>query len=248
MPLKRPAAVRESAAASQAPPRPKHLPYDRVMGDHPIPDSHQPQTYFQSQDSTFVALIDGAFADAAKRSGPHLLCKAGCAQCCVGVFAIGSADALRLNQGLVALAHQDPERAVRVRGRAATSWARLAPRFPGNTATGALELDTSGDPVDAFEGFANHEPCPALDPEHGTCDLYAWRPQTCRVFGPPIADGEGYGVCELCFQAASPQEVAQAAITPPSEERSRNLDEAAVAAGAAPGATIVAFVLQAEAA
>jgi Fe-S-cluster containining protein len=225
----------------------KHLPYDKVMGAHPIPDPYDPQAHFQSQDSAFVALVDGAFADAAKRSGPHLLCRAGCAQCCVGVFAIGPADALRLNQGLAALRHEDPQRAARVRERAATSWARLAPQFPGNSTTGALELDPSGDPLDAFERFANHEPCPALDPEHGTCDLYAWRPQTCRVFGPPIAAAEGYGVCELCFQAATPQEVAQAAITPPSEERSRTLDEAAVAAGATPGATIVAFVLQAEA-
>jgi Fe-S-cluster containining protein len=217
------------------------------MGAHPIPDPNHPQAHFQSQDSAFVALVDGVFADAAKRSGPHLLCRAGCAQCCVGVFAIGPADALRLNRGLAALAREDPQRAARVRERAATSWARLAAQFPGNSTTGALELDASGDPLDAFERFANHEPCPALDPEHGTCDLYAWRPQTCRVFGPPIAAAEGYGVCELCFQAATPQEVAQAAITPPSEERSRTLDEAAVAAGATPGATIVAFVLQAEA-
>jgi Fe-S-cluster containining protein len=215
------------------------------MGAHPILDPNHPQVHFQSQDSAFVALVDGAFADAAKRSGTHLLCRAGCAQCCVGVFAIGPADALRLKQGLAALRHEDPERAARLLERAASSWARLASQFPGNVATGALELDLSGDPLDAFEHFANHESCPALDLEHGTCDLYASRPQTCRVFGPPIAAGEGYGVCELCFQTATPQEVAQAAITPPSEEGSRTLDEAAVAVGATPGATIVAFVLQA---
>jgi Fe-S-cluster containining protein len=223
----------------------KHLAYDRTVGAYPIPGTNHSQAHFQSQDSAFVALVDGAFADAAKRSGPHLLCRAGCAQCCVGAFAIGPADALRLNQGLAALGHEDPQRAARVRQRAATSWASLAPHFPGNATTGALELDPSGDPLDTFEHFANHEPCPALDPEHGTCDLYASRPQTCRVFGPPIAAGGGYGVCELCFQAATPQEVAQAAITPPSEDRSSALDEAAVAAGALPGATIVAFVLQA---
>ena len=121
--------------------------------------------------------------------------------------------------------------------RAAVSWQRDHRRI------GARPKRRS---LDAFEHFANDEPCPALDPEHGTCDLYASRPQTCRVFGPPIATGEGYGVCELCFQTATPQEVAQAAITPPSEEHSRTLDEAAVAAGATPGATIVAFVLHAE--
>jgi Fe-S-cluster containining protein len=232
---------------AEHPHAPRHLAYHKAMGVFPIPDPNDPQTHFQNQDSAFVALIDGAFADAAKRSGPHLLCRAGCAQCCVGVFAIGPADALRLTEGLAALAHEDPQRAARVRERSAASWTRLTPQFPGNVTTGALELDPSGDPPDTFEHFANHEPCPALDPEHGTCDLYAWRPETCRVFGPPIATGEGYGVCELCFQAATPLEVAQAAITPPSEERCNALDQAAVAAGAIPGATIVAFVLQAEA-
>jgi Fe-S-cluster containining protein len=239
--------VTEHPHAPKRLPYAKHLLYDSAMGAHPIPDPNHPQAHFQSQDSAFVALVDGAFADAAKRSGAHLLCRAGCAQCCVGVFAIGPADALRLNQGLAALVHEDPERAARVRERAATTWARLGPQFPGNATTGSLELDPSGDPLDTFEHFANHEPCPALDPEHGTCDLYTSRPQTCRVFGPPIAADEGYGVCELCFQTATPQEVAKAAITPPSEERSRTLDEAAVAAGATPGATIVAFVLQAQA-
>jgi Fe-S-cluster containining protein len=217
------------------------------MGANPIPGTNHSQAHFRSQDSAFVVLVDGAFADAAKRSGPHLLCRAGCVQCCIGVFAIGPADALRLKQGLVALTHEDPERAARVRERAAASWSRLAPEFPGDRATGALELDSSGDPLadfeETFEHFANHEPCPALDPEHGTCDLYASRPQTCRVFGPPVATDEGYGVCELCFQTATPQEIAHAAITPPSEDRSSAPDGAAVAAGAAPGATIVAFVL-----
>jgi Fe-S-cluster containining protein len=217
------------------------------MGAHPAPGVNPPDAHFRSQDSAFVALVDGAFADAAKRSGPHLLCRAGCAQCCIGVFAIGPADALRLKQGLAALAHEDPERAARVRERASASWSRLAPEFPGDRASGAMELDSSGNPLadfeDRFEHFANHEPCPALDPEHGTCDLYASRPQTCRVFGPPIATREGYGVCELCFETATAQAIAHAAITPPSEELSSALDEAAVAAGAAPEATIVAFVL-----
>jgi Fe-S-cluster containining protein len=215
-----------------------------TMGADRIAGTNRLQAHFRSLDSAFVALVDGAFADAAARSGSHLLCRPGCTQCCIGAFAIGPADALRLKQGLDALAREDPEHAASVRERAAASWARLAPQFPGDPATGALELDNNGDPIDAFDHFGNDEPCPALDPEHGMCALYASRPQTCRVFGPPIATAEGYGVCELCFQAATPQEIARAAMTPPSDERSRALDEAALMAGGAPGATIVAFVLK----
>jgi Fe-S-cluster containining protein len=216
-----------------------------TMAAERIAGTNHVQEHFQILDNAFVALVDGAFADAAARGGSHLLCRPGCTPCCIGAFPIGPADVLRLKQGLEALSREDPEHAAHVRERATASWTRLAPQFPGDPATGALELDSNGDPIEAFEHFANDEPCPALDPEHGTCALYAARPQTCRVFGPPIATAEGYGVCELCFQTATTQEIADAAMTPPSEEDSITLDKAALAAGAAPGATIVAFILKA---
>jgi Fe-S-cluster containining protein len=212
--------------------------------------ANQPEAHFRSQDSTFVALVDGAFADAALRSGPHLLCRAGCTQCCIGAFAIGPADALRLRQGLAALRQDDPERAARVQQRSAASWSRLAPQFPGDATSGRLAVNANGDLLDnfddTFDDFANHEPCPALDTEHGTCDLYRARPQTCRAFGPPITTGEGYGICELCFHGATAEEIAKAAITPPAEELSTALDQAAVAAGEPAGSTIIAFVLNAN--
>ncbi len=230
------------------------------MGRNPTHAS-KPDARFRTQDHAFVALIDGAFADAAVRSGPHLLCRPGCTQCCIGAFAIGPADALRLRQGLSALKQTDPERAARVQARAAASWSRLKPEFPGDTSTGVLVLDnndldsnglqqrgnSSRHPLNgaSFEDFANDEPCPVLDPVNGTCDLYASRPETCRVFGPPVATGEGYGVCELCFQSATPQEVSNAAIILPPEELSENLDQAAVEAGQSTGSTIIAVVLNA---
>jgi Fe-S-cluster containining protein len=203
----------------------------------------QAQDVFRKNDSSFVALIDGAFADAAGRSGSHLLCRPGCTQCCIGVFAIGPADVLRLEEGLTRLELDDPQRAARVRDRASASWAHLAPEFPGDRESGLLYADPDGQPVEAFEDFANREPCPALDPESGTCDLYASRPQTCRVFGPPVMTDEGYGVCELCFQRAAPAEIASAAIHLPDDQISTSLDEKAVHAGARQGSTIVAFVL-----
>jgi Fe-S-cluster containining protein len=170
-----------------------------------VGDMDRPDACFRAQNNGFVALVDGAFADAARRSGPHLLCRPGCTQCCIGAFAIGPADALRLRQGLAALERSDPERAARIQQRADASWSRLANQFPGDARSGILNADADGEHLknfeDSFEEFGNHEPCPALDLEHGTCDLYGSRPQTCRVFGPPIATGEGYGICELCFTA-----------------------------------------------
>jgi Fe-S-cluster containining protein len=231
---------------------------EAMGGANPTPASptrpSKPEAPFRNQDHAFVALIDGAFADAAARSGPHLLCRPGCTQCCIGVFAIGPADALRLRQGLSALKETDPGRAARVQARAAASWSRLKPGFPGDASSGVLDLDnndvdSNSQPANrttaSFDDFANDEPCPALDPANGTCDLYASRPETCRVFGPPLATGEGYGVCELCFQNATAQEVSNAGIVLPAGELSEALDQAAVAAGESSGSTVIAFVLNA---
>jgi len=57
--------------------------------------------------------------------------------------------------------------------------------------------------------MGDDEPCPALDPDTGTCDLYAARPLTCRTFGPAIRwGGDAVGICELNFQGAADEEIA----------------------------------------
>ena len=100
----------------------------------------------------------------------------------------------------------DPQRAARVRTRALESIAKIGPEFPGDMKTGILGDDDEA--AARFEEFADFEPCPALDPDRGTCDLYQWRPITCRVFGPPVRSDGGLGVCELCYHEATPDEIA----------------------------------------
>lgn len=163
---------------------------------HPLPPG----------DQKLVQIVDAALADATRRSGDWLVCRPGCTQCCVGVFSISPLDALRLQHGLLDLEQDDPERASRVRTRAQKSVARLSPDFPGDTGTGILFQDEASQA--AFEGFGDDEKCPALDPETGLCDLYSARPLTCRAFGPPVQTGDGLGVCELCFQGASDDQIA----------------------------------------
>lgn len=158
------------------------------------------------QDQQLVQIVDAALADAERRSGNWLVCKPECTPCCIGVFAIDQLDVLRLREGMAELGATDPERAARVRARARESKKRVSPEFPGDLMTGLLGEDEEA--AERFEKFANLEPCPALDPEHGTCDLYQWRPITCRVFGPPVRSDGGLGVCELCYHGASPNEIA----------------------------------------
>jgi len=157
-------------------------------------------------DQKLVQIVDAAFADAAQRSGEWLLCRPGCTQCCIGVFEINQLDATRLKQGMAELKKNDPQRAMCVQERARESVKRLRQEFPGDALTGVLAEDE--DAKEVFEDFANEEPCPALDPESGTCDLYKHRPMTCRVFGPPIRSEGGLGVCELCFHGAIADEIA----------------------------------------
>jgi Fe-S-cluster containining protein len=134
-------------------------------------------------DDTLIQIVDAALAEATRKSGSWLLCRPGCAQCCLGEFAITQLDAARLRRGLGELEMRDPERAARVRQRAR----RAASHAP----------------------MADDDPCAALDPETATCDLYAARPITCRTFGPPVRCESGdLGVCELCFEGASDAEIA----------------------------------------
>src|SRR5437867_7080540 len=86
-------------------------------------------------DTALIRIVDAALAEAARRSGPWLVCRLGCTQCCIGPFPISQLDALRLRQGLSELEGRDPERAMRVRARAHDSVARISRDFPGDPAT-----------------------------------------------------------------------------------------------------------------
>ncbi|ABF41120.1 protein of unknown function UPF0153 [Candidatus Koribacter versatilis Ellin345] len=164
-------------------------------------------------DTQLVQIVDTALADASARSGPWLACRPGCTQCCHGVFEIHLLDAARLQEGLAKLRVNDPKRAARVEQRAHEAVERLSAEFPGDPETGLL--DKTEEAEAAFEDFGNDEPCPALDPTTGTCDLYEYRPMTCRVFGPPVRDDRGgLGVCELCFQDAPQEEIVRCEMVP----------------------------------
>ena len=61
-------------------------------------------------DGALIQIVDAALADATRRSGEWLVCRPGCTQCCVGVFAINQLDAVRLQQGLADLEKTDPQK------------------------------------------------------------------------------------------------------------------------------------------
>jgi Fe-S-cluster containining protein len=175
-------------------------------------------------DSELIQIMDTAWADAARRAGPHLACRPGCTQCCHGAFAINALDAARLRAGMDELRTTDPAKAAIVEQRAEAWIAEWAGQFPGDAATGVL--GTSEADEDAFEEFANEAACPALDPVTGRCDVYAWRPMTCRVFGPPVRQESGaLACCELCFTSASDEEIAACEMPVPHDLESEIVEQ-----------------------
>jgi Fe-S-cluster containining protein len=193
-------------------------------------------------DRELIQIVDAALADASRRSGEWLACRPGCTQCCVGVFAIHQLDAVRLQQGLADLEKTDPSRARRIRERARDSVGRLSAEFPGNAKTGVL--DEGPEAEERFAEFANDEPCPVLDPETGLCDLYESRPMTCRTFGPPVRSEGGLGVCELCYQGASDEQIAACEmVADPDDLESRLLRKVEKNRGPR-GRTLVAFCVK----
>jgi len=198
-------------------------------------------------DGALLQIVDAALAQAAQRSGEWLVCRPGCTQCCVGMFAINQLDAMRLQRGLTDLEKADPQRAARIRSRARASIPRLASEFPGNARTGELDAEVfepGSETEKRFAEFANDEPCPVLDPETGLCDLYDARPMTCRTFGPPVRAEDGLGVCELCFHGATDEEIAACEmVADPEDMEGALLGEAEKTRGTR-GRTVIAYCVK----
>jgi len=195
-----------------------------------------------SGDRALIQIVDAALAESARKSGAWLVCRVGCTQCCIGPFPISQLDARRLGSGLAELEARDPERGARVRERAGQSVARIRSSFPGDRMTG--RLDENEEAEQRFADFADDEPCPALDPATGSCDLYATRPITCRTFGPPVRCGpDAVGVCELCFAGANDEDIAACEVEADVEGLELALLAELEQTTGARGRTIVAFAL-----
>jgi Fe-S-cluster containining protein len=197
--------------------------------------------HLPARDAELVQIMDAALAEAARRAGSFLACRIGCTQCCHGAFAINALDAARLRAGMVELRATNPGLAAEIERRTRAWLAMHGPSFPGDRKTGSL----GGSPEDQarFQDFADDAACPALDPVTSRCDVYAWRPMTCRVFGPPVRatgeDGaEGLGHCELCFIGATPEQVAACEMPVP-----HNLETELLRETGADFETVVAFAL-----
>ena len=199
------------------------------------------------RDAELVQIMDASLVEAAGRAGSFLACRIGCTQCCYGAFAINALDIARLRAGIAELRATNPALAAEIESRTRAWLAEYGPDFPGDRISGVL--GSSPEDQSRFEDFANDAACPALDPVTGRCDVYAWRPMTCRVFGPPVRaafkdSAEGLGHCELCFIGATPEQVAACEMPVPHDLEAELIKEAELLNDIGSQAeTVVAFAL-----
>jgi len=179
----------------------------------------------RTEDDRLRAIIDQALRVSHASAGGWLRCSPGCHECCIGAFAITLLDVHRLQRGLRELQATDRSRAAGVKARSLATAAIMSERFPGDMTTGLMSDDE--DAEDQFCERYSDLACPVLDPASGRCDLYQWRPMSCRLCGPPIRIGEEcLPPCHNCFVEAPAREVERCRVEPdPGRLEDRLLDE-----------------------
>ena len=196
-----------------------------------------------ARDQELVQIVHAALADATRRArtadnASWLACRPGCTPCCHGVFRISMLDAERLRAALQDLEQQDAARAAALRERARRFAEDVSAVFPGNRQTGVLHPEEELG-WDAFADLPETDrACPVLDPATGRCELYTGRPLTCRIFGPPVQNDFGLGICELCYVGASKGQVLHGELHLQHHELEASLDQELP-----PGETIIAWAL-----
>jgi len=166
-----------------------------------------------ADDCRLVAEVDSCWSNGARTAGTEVVCHPGCTPCCVGIFDITVLDAWRLQRGLDELRTRRPEAVAGIRDRAGAQWRALSEGFPGDH-----ERRRLGDEEGRGEFFSRHDrlPCPVLDPEAGVCQLYAWRPLSCRTYGLPVrSGGKVLPPCQLNFGGADRGAIVEAAAIEP---------------------------------
>lgn len=120
-------------------------------------------------------------------------CRQGCSCCCIGPFPITVLDVIELRRGLASL---DSSVRERVERRARGQVSKIEEIFPRLQTSPFLD-QWSQPEVDAVVDRLTDLPCPALN-SSGACDVYSFRPLTCRMMGIPIEQsGRVQGASEV---------------------------------------------------
>jgi Fe-S-cluster containining protein len=206
-----------------------------------------PRPHWEARgDGQLLRRVDATLGAAARRAGAQLACRLGCTECCIGPFPITWLDARRLAACLRELGEREPKRAAVIAKRARAARRALRQGFPGDPTSGRLTEDEAA--RERFFDQHSEQPCPALDPRTGACELYAARPLTCRSYGPPVRIGnEDLPPCRLCFVGAGARTLERCRVEIDAGGLEDRLLQRLLRAGEPAGAeTLVAFALSSD--
>jgi hypothetical protein len=176
------------------------------------------------------------------RAGRRFNCQPGCTECCVGPFPITSLDVLRLRRGLRTLRRCHPARARGLEQRAAGYLERIRGIFPGDVERGLMTTEAGTE--ERFLCECSDVPCPALDPDRRCCELYPYRPVSCRTFGPPVRIGEqSLPPCAKCVAGLTIEQVERGRVDVDPLDREGELLRALAPDQLGEGETLVVFAL-----
>jgi Fe-S-cluster containining protein len=148
--------------------------------------------------------VDAWFDSCLEKAGDQIKCRAGCSECCRGLFDITLLDAFLLRAGLDRL---DDETREAVLAKASSKLASLRRDWADFAAPFILNDRPDEEWTEMPED--DETPCPLLSAE-GRCLVYDFRPMTCRLHGLPNIDlsGESFSDawCTLNFSEEDPLE------------------------------------------
>lgn len=139
-----------------------------------------------------LAEIDAWFVACLEAAPDRIACRAGCSDCCRGLFDITLLDAYLLKDAFDRLPEQLRRPALAAAER---RLAELRGRWPGFSSPFLL----NGLPDAEWTEMPEEDPtpCPLLGAD-GRCLVYASRPTTCRLHGLPNIDLSGESFADTC--------------------------------------------------
>ena len=142
--------------------------------------------YFEQYEA-LVAKADAAFERVRADYPECVRCRQECADCCYAIFDLSLIEALYINHRFTETMAEDERVALLEK---ANRTDRQLVRIKREAARAAAD---GQDEASVLAHLAElRVRCPLLN-DRGLCDLYAYRPITCRLYGIPTAiDGRGY--------------------------------------------------------
>ncbi|MEJ2068705.1 MAG: YkgJ family cysteine cluster protein, partial [Deltaproteobacteria bacterium] len=120
-------------------------------------------------------------------------CKVHCCDCCYAVFDLTLIESVYVNYHFNASLSRDERRPiVRRAEKADRKYYQIKQKLQ------KMYIDEGRPAEEVFHRLAQERVrCPLLN-DQDLCDLYLWRPITCRVYGIPTSFGGTAHICEQC--------------------------------------------------